>query len=107
MGLVSEDIIRRLIRITRSSLGDENKKVKMNSDQAVLTTNDSEIVIWEGMGVGKPKGKGMVISWRGARAYQTSSQKLSRLNNVRFFLKLKLMRMEWDSINTGNGKWDN
>ena len=36
--------------------------------QAVLTTKDGETVTWKGMGVGKPKGKGMAISWRGAKS---------------------------------------
>jgi|GEM_PF-3765654 len=29
-----------------------------------------------------PKGKGMAISWRGAKAYQTSSLKIGRLNST-------------------------
>lgn len=52
--------------------------------QAVLTTKDGETVAWKGMGVGKPKGKGMAISWRGAKAYQTSSQRLIILNRMPF-----------------------
>ena len=39
------------------------------------------------MGVGKPKGKGMTIGWRGA--------KLSRLNNVPLVLKLKPNGVGW------------
>lgn len=50
--------------------------------QAVLTTKDGETVTWKGMGVGKPKGNGMAISWRGAKAYQTSSQRLIILNRM-------------------------
>lgn len=53
------------------------------------------------MGVGKPKGKGMTIGWRGAKASQTSSQKLSRLNNVPLVLKLK--PKELDGLNIVNG----
>lgn len=63
--------------------------------QAVLTTNHGEIVTWKGMGVDKPKGKGMTIGWRGAKASQTSSQKLSRLNNVPLVLKLKPNGVGW------------
>ncbi|HSN96376.1 MAG TPA: hypothetical protein VLR10_04230 [Nitrososphaeraceae archaeon] len=65
--------------------------------QAVLTTNHGEIVTWKGIGVGKPKGKCMAISWCGAKAKasQTSSQKLSRLNNVPLVLKLKPNGVGW------------
>jgi hypothetical protein len=44
------------------------------------------------MEVGKPKGKGMTISWHGAKASQTSSQKLNRLNNVPLVFEAKA---EW------------
>ena len=54
------------------------------------------------MGVGKPKGKGMTIGWRGAKASQTSSQKLSRLNNVPLVLKLKPNGVGWPNIVNGN-----
>jgi hypothetical protein len=50
--------------------------------QAVLTNKDGDVVTWRGIGDGKPKGKGLAISWRGAKAYQTSSQKLVRLNSM-------------------------
>jgi hypothetical protein len=43
--------------------------------QAIITTKDGENVSWKGIGVGKPKGQGLAISWRGAKAFQTSSQK--------------------------------
>jgi hypothetical protein len=50
--------------------------------QAIITTKDGETVSWEGMGVGKPKGQGLAKSWRGAKAFQTTSQKLAMLNNI-------------------------
>ena len=50
--------------------------------QAILTTSEGEIVTWKGMGIGHLKGKGMAISWRGAKFYQTSSEKLNKLNNM-------------------------
>lgn len=50
--------------------------------QAILTTSDGETVTWKGIGIGIPKGKGMAISWRGAKVYQTSSQKLGKLNSM-------------------------
>jgi hypothetical protein len=50
--------------------------------QAIMTTKDGENVSWKGMGVGKPKGQGLAISWRGAKALQTSSQKLVKLNSL-------------------------
>ena len=54
------------------------------------------------MGVGKPKRKGMTMGWRGAKASQTSSQKLSRLNNVPLFLKLKPNGVDGLNIVNGN-----
>ena len=50
--------------------------------QAVITTNDGENVSWKGIGVGKPKGQGLVISYRGAKAFQTSSRKLAKLKSM-------------------------
>ena len=50
--------------------------------QAVLTTKDGEAVSWKGMGIGKRTGPGMAVSYRGAKAFQTSSQKLAKLNSM-------------------------
>lgn len=50
--------------------------------QGVLTTEDGELVTWTGEGVGKPTGKGSAASWRGSVFYQTSSQRLAKLNGI-------------------------
>lgn len=50
--------------------------------QGILTTKDGELVTWTGEGVGKPKGKGSAASWRGSIYYQTSSQRLAKLNGI-------------------------
>ena len=50
--------------------------------QGIIMTKDGETVTWTGEGVGKPKGQGTAASWRGAIYYQTSSQRLARLNSV-------------------------
>ena len=61
--------------------------IRINEDRSLygeehgtITTNDGEIVTWKGQGVGKMKGKG--IESRGSPFYNTSSKKLSRLNNL-------------------------
>lgn len=48
--------------------------------QGILTTNDDEIVTWKAQGLGKMKGK--EAEWRGSGFFNTSSQKLSRLNST-------------------------
>jgi len=48
----------------------------------ILTTEDGELVTWDGGGIGKPKGKGSAASWRGSVYYQTSSQRLAKLNGI-------------------------
>jgi hypothetical protein len=48
--------------------------------QGVFFTNDGEIVTWTASGVGKMKGK--VAEWRAAAFFNTSSKKLSHLNNI-------------------------
>jgi hypothetical protein len=50
--------------------------------QGVIMTSDGEAVSWTGEGVGKFTGRGMGVSWRGSIYYQTTSQKLGRLNTV-------------------------
>lgn len=48
--------------------------------QGVLTTSDGEIVTWTGKGLGKMKGKG--TDWKASIFYDTTSQKLARLNSI-------------------------
>ena len=50
--------------------------------QGIITTKDGETAIWRGNGVGRPTGHGSAVSWRGAIYYQSSSQRLQRLNGV-------------------------
>ena len=50
--------------------------------QGIFMTEDGEGVIWSGMGVGTPTGKGMGMKWSAAATYQTNSKKLARLNGV-------------------------
>jgi hypothetical protein len=49
--------------------------------QGILTTADEEVVQWTGAGRGQFKGQGSA-SFRGAIFYQTTSEKLARLNGV-------------------------
>ena len=50
--------------------------------QGLIVTTDGDAATWRGAGVGKPTGKGMSVSYRGAVYYETTSPKLSRLNNL-------------------------
>ncbi len=50
--------------------------------QGVTMTSDGEVAYWRGEGVGTFTGRGMGVSWRGAIYYQTTSQKLARLNSI-------------------------
>ncbi len=50
--------------------------------QGVVTTKDGEMASWTTQGVGKPTGPGMAASLRGTVFFQTSSQKLARLNSM-------------------------
>lgn len=47
----------------------------------VIMTRDSEMATYTGQGIGKFIGNG-ASSWRGSLFFQTSSQKLSRLNSI-------------------------
>ena len=48
--------------------------------QGIFMTNDGEIVSWTGQGIGKMKGK--LTEWRVSVFFNTSSEKLQRLNNT-------------------------
>lgn len=50
--------------------------------QGLVTTQDGDRATWKGNGVGRFTGRGSAVSWRGAIYYQTSSQRLQRLNGV-------------------------
>lgn len=50
--------------------------------QGVVTTEDGEMASWTTQGVGKPTGPGMAAILRGTVFFQTSSQKLARLNSM-------------------------
>ena len=48
----------------------------------IITTKDGEHITWKGTGIGKPTGKGNGMSWRASCYYETTSSKLSRLNDT-------------------------
>lgn len=50
--------------------------------QGIWMTKDGEVVTWRGTGVGRPTGRGMAVSWRGAIYFQTTSSKLAKLNGL-------------------------
>ena len=50
--------------------------------QGIVTTQEGETAVWKGNGVGRPTGRGSAVSWRGAVFYQSSFERLKRLNGV-------------------------
>ena len=63
--------------------------------QGLSLTADGEAITWQGSGIGKPTGKGMAASWRGAISYCTQSPKLAPLNATAAVF-------EWDVDEQGN-----
>ena len=50
--------------------------------QGVVMTDEGEMVAWKGAGIGRFTGHGTDVSWRGAIYYDTTSERLSRLNGI-------------------------
>jgi hypothetical protein len=50
--------------------------------QGVAITEDGEIATWRGQGVGRFTGGGGAVSYRGAIYYETTSERLARLNGI-------------------------
>jgi len=48
--------------------------------QGILFASDGEIITWTAQGVGKMKGRR--AEWRGSAFFNTSSEKLARINNT-------------------------
>jgi hypothetical protein len=69
--------------------------VLVGEGQGLSLTADGEAVTWQGTGIGKPTGKGLAASWRGAVSYCTPSQKLAQLNAM-------AVVFEWDVDADGN-----
>ena len=50
--------------------------------QGVTMTEDGEMATWRGQGVGRFTGRGGAVSYRGAVYFQTTSERLARLNSM-------------------------
>jgi hypothetical protein len=50
--------------------------------QGVVMTEHGDMIEWRGQGVGRFTGRGSGVSWRGAIYFQTSSERLARLNGT-------------------------
>jgi hypothetical protein len=50
--------------------------------QGVAMTENGEMVTWRGQGVGHFTGHGSAVSYRGAVYFQTTSERLGRLNGI-------------------------
>ncbi len=65
--------------------------------QGIMMTSTGDGIIWHGFGVGAPTGDGLAVRWRASINFQTSSEKLARLNSV-------LGMVEYETDAEGNGK---
>ena len=63
--------------------------------RGIFMTNDGQGGIWNGHGVGRMTGEGMGIAFAAGIAFQTDSEKLSRLNGV-------MVVVEHQTDNDGN-----
>ena len=50
--------------------------------QGVAVTENGEMISWRGQGVGHFTGHGTAVSYRGAVYFQTTSERLARLNGI-------------------------
>ena len=50
--------------------------------QGIAMTEDGEVATWRGAGVGRFTGQGGAVSWRGAIYFQSTSERLARLNGI-------------------------
>ena len=50
--------------------------------QGIAMTDDGEAAAWRGQGVGRFTGRGTAVAYRGAIYFQTTSQRLARLNGI-------------------------
>jgi hypothetical protein len=50
--------------------------------QGITLTEDGEAAAWRGQGVGRLTGQGMAVTYRGAIYYETTSDRLARLNDI-------------------------
>jgi hypothetical protein len=67
-------------------------------DRGVLITRDGDSATYRASGLGRPTGQGPAVSFRGAVYFQTTSQKLARLNEVAVIY-------EWDVDVHGEARW--
>jgi hypothetical protein len=58
------------------------REIARVSPNWIAMTDQGEVVTWRGQGVGRFTGHGMAVSWRGAIYYQTTSERLARLNGI-------------------------
>lgn len=56
--------------------------IMFGDGQGITRTEDGEVATWHGQGVGRFAGHGMAVSYRGAVYYQTTSDRLARLNGI-------------------------
>jgi hypothetical protein len=50
--------------------------------QGLVTTPDGEVATWRGQGIGRKRGGGTAMAWRGAIFYQTTCERLVALNGM-------------------------
>jgi hypothetical protein len=69
-----------------------------NPGQGVLMTGDGDTALFRGAGLGRFTGSGSAVSFRGAVYWETTSQKLARLNQAAHVF-------EWDVDEHGEAQF--
>lgn len=68
-----------------------------NPGQGVLMTGDGDTALFRGTGLGRCTGSGAAVSFRGAAYWETTSQRLARLNQAAHVF-------EWDVDENGEAR---
>ena len=71
--------------------------------QGVFVSDDGQMATWRGQGAGRFTGHGTAVSWRGAIYYQTTSERLARLNGIALLFEVEAD--ESGKITTKSWEW--
>jgi len=71
--------------------------------QGAVLTRSGDMATWTGEGAGKPSGKGLGASWRGAIYFQTSAPSLARLNGIAVLFEYEVD--EQGNTHSKNWEW--
>ena len=98
----------KLLGIEATDIGTYHSTVLANgtmrgAGQGVIMTRNGDTATWSGEGVGRPTGKGMAASWRGAIYFRTSAASLSRISGMAVLFEYEVD--EDDNTHAKNWEW--